>query len=128
MVTLYTYDDIVSGMIDNVPDDEIDNALVEYNRIASAVGLGRRVDGLVGFFEEELEAEDIYVTDPTDVGFNTVKDLRMPTKDVTATLFDNGNYKVVVHDVRGTVGYWFANEGFAEDFVNTLRDNEDENY
>ena len=125
MVTIYTYDEVLSGMIDNVPDEEIDNAIVEYNRIASAVGLGRSAQDLVGFFEEELNTEDIYDTDPTSIGFNTVKELRMPSRDVTAVLFDDGNFKMVVQDVRGVKFYWFSSEGFAEDFVNRLRDNEE---
>ena len=122
MIDVIPYDEVMAGMMGNVSDDEIDNAIVECNRIASALGLGRKVEQLVTFPEQELEGEELYIDSPTDVGFRFEKDLRMPSKEVTASLFDNGNFKVVMQNVYGTKFYWFSNEGFAEEFVNIIRD------
>lgn len=106
----YSGDELISGFVNNMSDDDIDNNLRLLNQYAGAVGLGRRPEKLVIYTDSDHD-----ITEPSDK-IKTIK---------RATVHELDGIKFVF-EPKGNINYlFFKNELEAKKALDKLLRTED---
>lgn len=104
----YSYEDFMNQMDSN----DSEKLQLDANRIASALGLGRKVH-LTYVCPIDSVASDIL---PKNKGANRIKDLRMVSRYAKATLWELDDIKVVDSVFEGDEYLWFASEEDSDEY------------
>ena len=104
----YNYEEF----IEQINSDNEEELQLDCNRIASALGLGRKVH-LTYICPIDSVASDIL---PKNKGADRIKDLRMVSKYAKATLWELDSIKVVDAVFNDDEYLWFASEEDANEY------------
>ena len=104
----YNYEEFIEQM----NSDNEEELQLDCNRIASALGLGRKVH-LTYICPIDSVASDIL---PKNKGADRIKDLRMVSKYAKATLWELDSIKVVDAVFNDDEYLWFASEEDANEY------------
>ena len=104
----YDYEEFMN----QINSDNEEELQLDCNRIASALGLGRKVH-LTYVCPIDSVASDIL---PKNKGANRIKDLRMVSKYAKATLWELDSIKVVDAVFDNDEYLWFASEEDADEY------------
>lgn len=104
----YSYEDF----IEQINSDNEEELQLDCNRIASALGLGRKVH-LTYVCPIDSVASDIL---PKNKGADRIKDLRMVSRYAKADLWKLDNIKVVDAVFDNDEYLWFASEEDADEY------------
>lgn len=107
------YEDMLAGFIDNMPEDEIDKELRLHTKFARALGVTSKY----------MKDIVIYVNPDSDFEPDWLEyDEKQSIKGSNANIYIVGGVKVIEEHANGNVYLWFANEIWAQKYMDKVKE------